>query len=100
MPARKQIVPLTKEENDAKNQRREYLAESTNAALAAALDVAERGGPAEEIAAAAKAATDRFYPPRSHADHIIPAAQLPLEALPRLSGEGWTADSQRAFLVH
>ena len=84
----------TREEYAAHRRRYARLLKSTNATIRAGLDGLERGDPKPEIEKAMNAARARFSPRAKW------AAQSSDDGKPRLSGEGWGAEQQRAFLTH
>jgi hypothetical protein len=76
-------------------KRQERIAASTDAAIAAFCDAIDRGEDEEAAVRALRAASERTFPsPRAAPPVLAP------DAMPRLAGEGWTAEKQRGFLVH
>jgi hypothetical protein len=85
--------PMTRPEWEADRARREKLRQATDAAILAGVEAAGRG---EDIAAAMRAANEAARP-----RFALPApdGEISVDTQPRLSGDGWTAEKQRLFLL-
>ena len=89
---------MTPEENAAYLAYRERLSASTDATIRAALDAIKRG---EDPGPAAREMAELTDPSRPRTPGIPqPQRDMPPDAHLPLAGDGWTADRQRAFLVH
>ncbi|NML06175.1 hypothetical protein [Sphingomonas sp. G-3-2-10] len=92
---------ISPEEHRKQQEAYARLSASTDAAISAALDVFKRNGDDDELEQAMKEASERVDPPRGRLPEGMPdLSGLAPEDHPRLSGEGWTVEKQRAFLVH
>jgi len=89
---RRKIVPMTKEQVKARNEREQRDRAEADAKVNACLDAMEAGA---DFEAAARAAGLNGDPPLS-----VAAPSVAPEAMPRLRVDGWTAKKQREFLKH
>jgi len=96
---RKKARALTPEEGRAIIAKHDLLEASTDATLDAVIDAMERGADEEEMARVARAARAAVYQAAGQGGDGASGAVSYADA-PRLSGEGWTAEKQRDFLVH
>ena len=96
----KKFRVMTPEELEADKLHRARLTACTDASLTAAMDAIERGASQEEVNRAAQESREQVYPDLFGRPSGGAWQGVALDALPRLSGDGWTAEAQRAFLVH
>lgn len=92
---RREFPVRTPEEHQAYMRRQEQFAASTDAAIQAFVDAINRGESEEAAEEALRAANAQNLPQARRASPLLEP-----DAMLRIHDEGWTADRQRAFLVH